>query len=230
MRSLRVRKAADPPPNTTLAGHFSCYCFPRPIDQSGRVRVHAASPNDCRGFPGGFSPKPSAAGRPASAGNPNKRAAGPLSTTQSPQNFETGGLRQPQHGQGEDSGAPHSVQNRLSSGTSARQLGHSMPHHAPWEMMSVPRERCDSSRSVRDREIQSGSRTVNVDTYQALTGLHPGAGRLQEPFQIMGRQNQTPETVPRPNAVVLLLWISSSGSRTPALSSPSASGSRVSRF
>jgi hypothetical protein len=32
------------------------------------------------------------------------------------------------------------------------------------------------------------------------------------------------------NTVVLLLWISSSGSRTPALSSPPASGSRVSRF
>jgi hypothetical protein len=34
MPSLRVRKAADLLPSTTLTGHFSCCCFPRRIDQS----------------------------------------------------------------------------------------------------------------------------------------------------------------------------------------------------
>ena len=53
---------------------------------------------------------------------------GPKSAPQSPQNFEPSGLRQPQNGQREGSGAPHSVQNCLSSGTFTRQLGHSMPH------------------------------------------------------------------------------------------------------
>jgi hypothetical protein len=35
MPSLRVRKAADLLPSTTLTGHFSCCCCPRRIDQSG---------------------------------------------------------------------------------------------------------------------------------------------------------------------------------------------------
>src|ERR671933_833105 len=54
--------------------------------------------------------------------------AGPSFAPQSPQNFEPGGLSPPQAGHADGSGAPHSVQKRLPSGTVARQLGHSMPH------------------------------------------------------------------------------------------------------
>src|SRR6267142_112534 len=73
-----------------------------------------------------------------------------------------------------------------------------------------------SSRSVRDRELQSGSRTVDVDTYQALTVCTLARDVCKSPFQIMGRQNRTPATIRGENTVILLLWISSSSSRTPA--------------
>src|ERR1700726_3891477 len=54
-----------------------------------------------------------------------------------------------------------------------------------------------SSRSVRDRELRSGSRTVDVDTYQALTVCILAPDVCKSPLQIMGRQNRTPATVPR---------------------------------
>jgi hypothetical protein len=44
------------------------------------------------------------------------------------QNFAPGRLGAPQDGQPIGTGAPHSSQNRLSSGMSAVQLGHCMPH------------------------------------------------------------------------------------------------------
>jgi len=54
-----------------------------------------------------------------------------------------------------------------------------------------------SSPSARDRELQSCSRTVDVDTHQAPTVCILTKDIGKSLFQIMGRQNRPPATIPR---------------------------------
>ena len=56
----------------------------------------------------------------------------PSLAPQSEQNFAPGRLVPPHAGHRAGTGAPHSSQNLLPSRTSARQLGHSMPHLNLW--------------------------------------------------------------------------------------------------
>src|SRR5919199_4761023 len=64
----------------------------------------------------------------AGAGNGETGAlSGPSLKPHSGQNFAAPGKACPQAGQARSNGAPHSMQNLPPSGTSTRQLGHSMP-------------------------------------------------------------------------------------------------------
>src|SRR5437899_633835 len=72
-----------------------------------------------------------------------------------------------------------------------------------------------SSGSARDRELQSGSRTVNVDTYQAQTVCILARDVCKSPFEVMGRQNRTPATIRGGNAVILLIWIRAAAAERP---------------
>jgi hypothetical protein len=67
-------------------------------------------------------------------------AAMPRPAPQSPQNLAPGGFKLPQERQHTGIGAPHSVQKRRPSETSARQLGHSMDAPTPSEMLSLSQE------------------------------------------------------------------------------------------
>src|SRR5216683_4642966 len=81
-----------------------------------------------------------------------------------------------------------------------------------------------SSRSARDRELRSGSSAVDVDTYQAAAVCILAHDVCKSPFQVMGRQNRTPATIPRreyrSSNSILLRQISTAAAELPARSSP----------